>query len=256
VRNPVLNSDIQPFEYPSLPADACRRFETFAQLMQEHNRRVNLTTITDTAAIYRRHFADSLAALPILADFARTSADFAHTAAEHHPSHTLADLGSGPGLPGLGLAIARPRWHVTSIEATGKKARFQQAVIDALHLDNATILSARAEELAHDPRYRESFAVVTARALAELRVLLELAAGLLKPAGILIAWKTAPVETELDHARSALETLSLRVESVAPYALPGDDPAASSLRLVVIKKLAPTDPRFPRPFPKLKSQPL
>jgi 16S rRNA (guanine527-N7)-methyltransferase len=249
VRNFVLNSDIQPFDYPSLPADACRRFETFARLLQDHNRRVNLTAITDTAAIYRRHFADSLAVLPILADFART-------AAEHHPSHTLADLGSGPGLPGLAVAIARPRWSVTSIEATGKKARFQQAVVDALHLYNAEILSARAEELAHDPRYRESFAVVTARALADLRILLELAAGLLKTAGILIAWKTAPVETELDHARSALETLALRVESIAPYALPGDNPAQSSLRLLVIKKLAPTDPRFPRPFPKLKSHPL
>ena len=241
-------SDSQPFEYPSLPADACRRFETFAQLLQEHNRRVNLTSITDTAAIYRRHFADSLAVLPILADFARTSTD------PH--AHSLADLGSGPGLPGLAIAIARPRWHVTSVEATGKKARFQQVVVDALHLDNATILSARAEELAHDPRYRQSFGVVTARALADLRILLELAAGILKPAGILIAWKTAPVEPELDHARSALETLALRVESITPYALPGDDPAASSLRLLVIKKLAPTDPRFPRPFPKLKSQPL
>lgn len=248
-------NDIQPFEYPSLPADACRRFETFAHLLQEHNRRVNLTAITDTAAIYRRHFADSLAVLPILADFARTSADFAHTA-DHHPSHTLADLGSGPGLPGLAIAIARSRWSVTSIEATGKKARFQQAVVDALHLDNATILSARAEEIAHNSRYRESFAVVTARALAELRILIELAAGLLKPAGILIAWKTAPAETELDSARSALETLALRVESIAPYALPGDDLSQSSLRLVVIKKLAPTDPSFPRPFPKIKSSPL
>ena len=244
-----MESNPLPFEYPPLPADACRRFETFARLLQEHNRRVNLTAITDTTAIYRRHFADSLAVLPILADFART-------AAEHHPSHSLADLGSGPGLPGLAIAIARPRWHVTSVEATGKKARFQQAVVDALHLDNATILSARAEELAHDPRYRESFAVVTARALADLRILIELAAGLLKPAGILIAWKTAPVEPELDHTRSALETLALRVESIPPYALPGDDPAASSLRLVVIKKLAPTDPRFPRPFPKIKSHPL
>jgi 16S rRNA (guanine527-N7)-methyltransferase len=242
-------NDNQPFDYPSLPADACRRFESFARLLQDHNRRVNLTAITDTAAIYRRHFADSLAVLPILADFARTAAHL-------YPSHTLADLGSGPGLPGLAIAIARPAWSITSVEATGKKARFQQAVIDALHLDNAAVLSARAEELAHDPRYRETFAVVTARALAELRILLELAAGLLKPAGILIAWKTAPVEPELDAARSALDALGLRFESTTPYALPGDDLAASSLRLVVIKKLASTDPRFPRPFPKIKSQPL
>jgi 16S rRNA (guanine527-N7)-methyltransferase len=249
VRNLVLCPDIQPFDYPSLPADACRRFESFARLLRDHNLRVNLTAITDTDAIYRRHFADSLSALPILDAFALATADL-------YPSFSLADLGSGPGLPGLAIAIARPAWSVTSIEATGKKARFQQAVVDALRLDNAAILSARAEDLAHDPRYRESFAVVTARALAELRILLELAAGLLKPAGILVAWKTAPVEPELDSARSTLDTLALRVESVTPYALPGDDLATSTLRLVVIKNLAPTDRRFPRPFPQLKSSPL
>lgn len=244
-----MESDILPFEYPALPADACRRFESFAQLLQDHNRRVNLTAIIDTVAIYRRHFADSLAALPILDAFARTAAD-------HHPSHTLADLGSGPGLPGLALAIARAQWHITSIEATGKKARFQQTVIDSLQLNNATVISGRIEELAHDDQYRETFSVVTARALAELRILLELAAGLLKPAGILIAWKTVPIDAELDAAQSALDTLGLRFDSITPYTLPGDDPAACSLCLIVFKKLASTDPRLPRSFSILKSQPL
>ncbi|NLH16816.1 MAG: 16S rRNA (guanine(527)-N(7))-methyltransferase RsmG [Phycisphaerae bacterium] len=241
--------EVLPFDYPSLPADACRRFETFAQLLQDHNRRVNLTAITDIDGIYRRHFADSLAVLPTLDNFARSAIDL-------FPTCSLADLGSGPGLPGLAIAIARPTWQITSIEATGKKARFQQTVIDSLQLNNATVISGRIEELAHDDQYRESFSVVTARALAELRILLELAAGFLKPAGILIAWKTVPIDAELDAAQFALDTLGLRFELITPYTLPGEIPSASSLCLLVIKKIASTDSRFPRSFSKLKSQPL
>ncbi len=245
----MTSDPILPFEYPSLPADACRRFETFARLLQDHNRRVNLTAITDIDGMYRRHFADSLAALPILDKFARSAADSV-------PARSLADLGSGPGLPGLGLAIARPNWNITSIEATGKKARFQQTVIAELQLQNALVISSRAEELAHDDQYRESFSVVTARALAELRILLELAAGFLAPAGILIAWKTAPIDPELDAAKSALDALGMRFDAFLPYALPGENPVASALCLLVIRKIASTDSRFPRPYPKMKSNPL
>ena len=104
------------FTYPNLSESQCHCFEEFARLMQQSNKRFNLTRIADTKRIYIRHFADSLEALSQIDNNAQSPMK-------------LADIGSGAGLPGLALAIARPAWHITSIEATAKKCQFQQAAV-------------------------------------------------------------------------------------------------------------------------------
>ncbi len=244
-----MKSSEKPFEYPGLSTEQCRKFELFARCLQEHNRRYNLTAITETSAIYSRHFADSLAALPAVDKCSRTTSD-------RVPAGSLADIGSGSGLPGLALAIARPGWMITSMEATNKKVRFQREVVAQLDVPNAVIVQGRAEDLAHEDRYRETFDRVTARAVAALRILVELGAGLLKPGGRLIAWKTDEVYEELRQAAGTLEILRMRLESVVPYSLPGDGDRKSSLNLVILKKCAPVDARFPRSFARIKSTPM
>jgi 16S rRNA (guanine527-N7)-methyltransferase len=243
-----VESQESRFEYPDLIQVQCSKFETFARLLREHNQRCNLTAITETTAIYSRHFADSLAALPVLDDCLRK-------VAAKYPAGSLADIGSGAGLPGLALAIARPNWTITSIEATGKKVRFQREVIRHLGLENAAAVEGRAEELAHDDTYRECFDIVTARAVAELRILIELGAGLLKPGGRLIAWKTAQGQEEILKAAATLEAMMMRPDSIVPYSRPGEE-QKSTLNLIVLKKLACIDDCYPRSFAKIKSTPI
>ncbi len=250
-----------PFVYPGLGDAQCRAFETFAAMLITEGRRFNLTTILEPEAIYVRHFADSLQALALLDEQQRPP-----PGTSGRPS--LADIGSGAGLPGLALAIARPDWSVVCIEATGKKIAFQQGVIERLGLSNAQAVHGRAEELGRAPAFRETFDIVTARAVAPLNVLVELALPRLVVGGLFVAYKGADCDDEMDRARSALGQLGGHIDRVRDYALRdlaaqvGCDPgsrgtrAGAGLRLILVEKTAPTDPRFPRPWRRIKHAPL
>jgi len=226
------------FTYNGLSSQQCQRFQLFAQLIQQQSRIHNLTAITETEAIYIRHFADSLAALAILDVGARQK--------------TLIDIGSGAGLPGLALAIALPDWQITSLEATGKKLRFQQMVIDELRLTNARVIPGRAETLALDPAYRQAFDVVTARAIADMAILAELAIPLVKVKGKVLAWKGKSCAAELTAANNAIKTLGGRVGRKHNYTL--DD--KSQMVIIVLDKIAGTQKKYPREFKAIKSSPL
>jgi len=250
-----------PFVYSGLSAAQCRAFETFAAMLLADGRRFNLTTILEPQAIYVRHFANSLQVLALLDEQQRPQ-----PGTSGRPS--LADIGSGAGLPGLALAIARPDWSVVSIEATGKKVAFQQRVIERLGLSNAQAMHGRAEELGRAPAFRETFDGVTARALAPLNVLVELALPLLAVGGRFTVYKGADCDDEMDRARAALEQLGGRINRVRDYTLRdlavkvGCDPDSRGLsaglgrRLIVIEKAVPTDPCFPRPWRRIKREPL
>ncbi len=250
-----------PFVYPGLSDAQCRAFETFAAMLATEGQRFNLTTILAPEAIYVRHFADSLQALALLDEQQRPP-----PGTSGRPS--LADIGSGAGLPGLALAIARPDWSVVSIEATGKKVAFQQRLIERLGLSNAQAVHGRAEVLGRAPAFRETFDIVTARALAPLNVLVELALPLLVVGGRLVAYKGADCEDEMSRAKAALEQLGGRINRVLDYTLHdlavkvGCDPdsrgtrAGAGLRLILVEKTAPTDPHFPRPWRWVKHAPL
>ena len=250
-----------PFVYPGLSAAQCRAFETFAAMLATEGQRFNLTTILEPQAIYLRHFADSLQVLALLDEQQRPP-----PGTSGRPS--LADIGSGAGLPGLALAIARPDWSVVCIEATGKKVAFQQRVIERLGLSNAQAMHGRAEELGRAPAFRETFDGVTARALAPLNVLVELALPLLVVGGRFVAYKGTDCDEEIDLARSALGQLGGHIDRVRDYTLGdlaaqvGCDPDSRGLsaglgrRLIVIEKAVPTDPCFPRPWRRIKREPL
>ncbi|MBN1124996.1 MAG: 16S rRNA (guanine(527)-N(7))-methyltransferase RsmG [Sedimentisphaerales bacterium] len=246
------------FRYIGLDEEQCRRLEVFAELLIAENRIHNLTAITEPGEIYRRHFADSLEALEVI--------HFHEKAAwQKAPCGSLADVGSGAGLPGLALAIALPHWTITSIEATGKKVQFQKKVIETLSLANACVVHGRAEELAHDPQYRETFDIVTARAVASLDVLAELGLPLLKPGGRMIAYKGADYQKELESAASALSVLGGQLEKVVPYSLAELTRKVDGLNvnpeyvetdqnrfLIVFHKTGCTEEKYPRPWRRIK----
>jgi len=235
--------DIQPLtELIDRNAEAFDRFE---QLLVEENAKYNLTRITSHQQVRVRHWLDSLAALPVLDAVAENAGGLI----------TLLDAGSGAGLPGLPLAIVRPDWTIVSIEATEKKVRFQKLVGRELKLKNLTVLHGRAEDLAHDKKFRGRFDAVTARALASLPVLSELTLAFLRQGGKAVYWKGHDLASELAAAGAAVQKMGAAFEQVRTYTLTAEEESIE-MALVVCAKNKPTPPAYPRAFGMIKKQPL
>ncbi|MEI6776674.1 MAG: 16S rRNA (guanine(527)-N(7))-methyltransferase RsmG [Chloroflexales bacterium] len=210
----------------TLSARQLAQFAAYAEELRIWNERVNLTAITAPAEIYRRHFLDSLSLALFWGD---------------SPS-SLVDIGSGAGFPGLPLAILQPGLRLTLVESVGKKAEFLRHMADLLELVGVRVLTARAEDLGRDRGERHSHSLVTARAVAELRVLVEYGLPLLKVGGRMLAPKGAAAYDEATAAGRAIKVLGGTMVAVEPVELPGLDFHA----VVIIDKLHPTDPHYPR----------
>ncbi|GAB4424462.1 MAG: 16S rRNA (guanine(527)-N(7))-methyltransferase RsmG [Chloroflexi bacterium OHK40] len=202
------------------------QFAIYAEALVAWNAHTNLTTVTSREAVYVRHFLDSLSLARFWGD----------------PPATLADLGSGAGFPGLPLKILRPELALTLVDSVGKKTAFLRHVVALLELDAVRIVTGRAEELGRNPYERERYDLVTARAVADLRVLVEYGLPLLRLGGRLLAPKGAAAYEEATAAARAIALLGGELLGVEPVDLPGLDSRA----IVVVRKVAPTDPRYPR----------
>ncbi|MCH2135750.1 MAG: 16S rRNA (guanine(527)-N(7))-methyltransferase RsmG [Phycisphaerales bacterium] len=197
------------------------------------NARMNLTRIVEPGEAWQRHVLDALTLLPFI---------------EAAQGGNLLDLGSGGGLPGLVLAITRPDLPVTLLEATLKKARFLQETAVALGLENVTVLSERAESLGTpEGGGRDGWDLVTARAVAPMPVLLELALPLVVPDGYLLAIKGQRAHEEIDASRNALRQLRASVETTHRTA---------TGTIVVVRRDGPIPRRFPRRPGEPGRQPL
>jgi len=248
---------VDTYLFKSLSQRSSEQLQCFAELLQAENKKHNLTRITETGQIYLRHFADSLQ-LATLLDPGDTQADPAES------RFKLMDMGSGAGLPGLALAMARPAWDISSVEATGKKVRFQQQVSKSAGLMNARIIQGRAEDLAHQAAYRAQFDLVTARAVGHLRILTELGLAYAKVGGKLVFFKGPKIDQELQEAEATIRYLGAKTASIHRYHLseiaqdlePVPDAPDGTMSLVVIEKIAPTPPSIPRSFSLIKRKPI
>jgi 16S rRNA (guanine527-N7)-methyltransferase len=165
---------------------------------------------------------------------------------------TIADLGSGAGFPGLPLALALPAARVDLVEASARKCELIARLASAAGASNARALALRAEQLGAGEG-QGAYAVVTARALAPLAVLVEYAAPLLRPEGALVAWKgarSAEEEAAGERAGAAVGLEAAEVITVAPFA------HARARHLHVFAKTAPTPARFPRRPGVARKRPL
>jgi 16S rRNA (guanine527-N7)-methyltransferase len=179
----------------------------YLALLDRWNRTYNLTAIRDPREMVGKHLLDSLAMHPYLA------------------AGSLADLGTGAGLPGIPLALAKPALQVTLVESNGKKARFLREAVRTLGLANARVAESRAEALNEPGAYD----VITARALATLPLIIELGGHLLKPGGRLLAMKGAVPDDEI-----ASLPAGWRLEHVRPLTVPG---LAAERHLVVVGRI-------------------
>ena len=186
------------------PAHA--QLDRFVALLLEENRRLNLTSIRDARQAWVTHVCDSLALVPLVRAGCVDG---------------LLDLGSGGGVPGVPLACVCSDLHVTLVDSTRKKLAAVERIVTELGLANVEYAVGRAETLAHQPACRERFDAVTARAVAELRVLLEYAAGFVRPGGWCWFFKTrAACAGEVQAAQRAAQTCALEFVEARPYALP------------------------------------
>ena len=208
-----------------------QQFRTYTDLLIEWNRKMNLTAITDPEQIWEKHYLDSI--LPF------AGLDI----------HTLADVGTGAGFPGIPVKITWPQIRVTLVEPLKKRCRFLEAVKEALHLEDLEICPERAEEFAAGNR--DAFDAVCSRAVARLSILLELTAPLAKPGGLVIALKGPGAAAELRSAAPALEALHLKLLKETDTSL-----SAGERVNLYFEKQGPTPADYPRNFGQIKKHPL
>ncbi|MBI1371933.1 MAG: 16S rRNA (guanine(527)-N(7))-methyltransferase RsmG [Phycisphaera sp.] len=210
-----------------LTDDEVAQLGRFLHLLLETNKRFNLTGIKDPDVAWLRHVLDSLSVFPCLEGV-----------------ETLADVGTGGGLPGIPLAIVRPDMRVTLMEATGKKANFCIDTAKALGLKNVAVVNERAETIGQDRRYRAHFDAAIARAVGPMNVMLELTLPLVKIGGRVLAMKGRSVEDELRDIGDALVVLG-GGEIAVFDALPGVEDEAVIVQVAKERTTISTYPRRP-----------
>jgi 16S rRNA (guanine527-N7)-methyltransferase len=211
---------------PAAPLNSAARAKLEAVLALLAEERASVSSIVDDRA-WRVHVADSLTGLEV---------------PDLRAARRIADVGAGAGFPGLVLAVALPGAQVDLVESVGRKCDFIRRAIAAAGIPNATVVNVRSEDLASS-NGREAYEAVTARAVGRLSTLAELASPLLKPNGVLVAWKGKRDPEEERQLDNAAEALAMSPEAVLEV---GDRAGSEHRHLHVIRKSGPTPPGLPR----------
>ena len=217
----------------SVSQEQYSKLEKYAQLLVEWNEKINLTAITEPAAIAEKHFYDSVYPFTLCKE----------------RFGSLIDVGTGAGFPSVPLLICCGDFRLTMIDSLNKRVNFLNEVTAVLGLD-AESFHGRAEELGRKSEFREQFDAASARAVANLRVLAEYCLPFVKVGGVFFALKGRDGEEELKEASSAVKALGGEVSQVEKYSLPSGD----SRVLIVIRKVKPTDKRYPRNAGQIKKK--
>ena len=205
----------------------------FGTAMVKQNEVMNLTAITAPDQVAKLHLLDSLTVL--------CCADL--------KGKQVVDVGCGAGFPGMPLAIACPEAKITLLDSLAKRMNWLDTVLPELGVTNARTLTARAEEAV--ATRREKFDFATSRAVARLNILLELTAPYVRMGGKVLAMKGAAAREELAEAKNAIKRLGLQLEEVRDFPIDGTNHS-----VIILKKVAPTPPQYPRRYAKIKQSPL
>ncbi|ANU26906.1 16S rRNA (guanine(527)-N(7))-methyltransferase RsmG [Planococcus versutus] len=203
------------------------QFRIYYKELVEWNEKMNLTAITEQPAVYLKHFYDSITAAFYL-DFTKKM--------------KVCDVGAGAGFPSIPLKICFPHIEVTIVDSLNKRIQFLQHLSSELGLTKVEFIHSRAEDFGQS-NHRESYDVVTARAVARLSVLAELCVPLVKKGGVFAAMKAASASNELEDAEMALQKLGVKLEKVFSFLLPIEE---SERYIQIFKKFKETPKKYPR----------
>jgi 16S rRNA (guanine527-N7)-methyltransferase len=224
---------------PSLTMEKCDKFTALTKRLLEENEKYNLTAITDPDKIILNHYADCATLAAILPKGAK-----------------IADVGCGAGFPTLPVAILRDDVRITAIDSTAKRINYVSETAALLGLSNVTAVAMRAEDGGQNPEYREKFDVVCARAVAELRILMEWCVPFIKKDGIFLSLKGKNAETELENAENAIKKLYCPLTIDEKVTLLEDGEETSERHNFVFKKAKSTDKIYPRRNAQITKNPL
>lgn len=210
-------------------------FDIFADFLVEYNENVNLTAITEKQEIYIKHFYDSL----VLSYYVDLS------------NKTLCDVGGGAGFPSVPNAIYNKDVKIDIIDGLNKRVIFLDKLKEKLQIDNFCAIHQRAEE--HQKQARESYDVVTARAVARLNILAELCMPLVKVGGYFVALKSTRLSDELLEAKNAIKILGGEIVKIEEYELPEN---FGKREILIVRKIKNTPDKYPRAYGQIKKNAL
>ena len=206
--------------------------------MLEVNKNLNLTAIKDEDGVILKHLVDSSACVPYIPKNA-----------------SLCDIGCGGGFPTLVIGILRRDVSVLGVDSVTKKVKYVSDSAALLGLSNVSVSNARAEEMGQDSLYRQSFDVVTARAVGRLNLICELCLPLVKVGGCFLAMKSLSTSEELKEAERAINLLGGELQEVKEYALTNGQETVERT-IVIIKKVSNTPQAYPRNNSQIAKKPL
>ena len=210
------------------------QLEKYYNLLINENKKYNLTAITDKFQVYLKHFYDSLTISMIY----------------NITNQSICDIGTGAGFPGIVLKIMYPNIKLTLIESNQKKCNFLKELTNLLKLDNVTIINQRAED--YSKLNREQYDIVTSRAVAPLKHLLEYSIPLVKVNGYYIAMKSN-IEKEITDIENYYKKLNIKLKDIKEFNLPLEN---SQRTLLLYQKLSKTDIKYPRKYSEIKKKEL
>lgn len=204
------------------------QFSIYYDLLNEWNKVMNLTAITEFHEVVVKHFLDSVSLGYYL--------NFSHR-------QNVIDIGTGAGFPGIPLKIMFPELHITLADSLNKRIKFLNEVILQLELENVSAIHARAEDLARDQEHRETYDICVSRAVANLASLSEYCIPFVKIGGKFISYKSGEIKNEVDKSDKAIHLMGGKLQEVIEFKLPDTEYHRS---FVVIEKTGHTPKKYPR----------
>lgn len=214
-----------------LTSQQLEKLNQFYELLISWNQKMNLTRIIEKEDVYLKHFYDSLTLSKVI---------------DLKQDLTLCDVGSGAGFPGIVLKICFPNLKITLLDSLQKRVNYLNEIIKKLDLKNIEAIHTRAEDYAK--QNREKFDIVTARAVANLKILSELCIPMVKVNGLFIAMK-ANIEEEIENSTEILKKLDSKIEKIETFYLPIEN---SIRNIIIIQKQKTTNNLYPRRIEKMK----
>ncbi len=221
----------------SLDKEKEQQLLAYSKMFLQYNAHTNLISKNDEKVLFEKHIFDSLAI---------------NLCPQIKECKNLMDIGTGGGFPAIPIALIFPQINVLGVDSITKKINFINQLAQNLEAKNLSAIACRTEEL--NEKYRESFDIVTSRAVAPLNIILEYAVPYIKTNGYFVAYKSKIVNEEIENAQNALKTLNCEIKNIINYQLPLDE--NFDRNLVIIKKIKATPRKFPRKTGMAKTNPL